>query len=367
MLIYWMFMGLQGLFAVIEQSVDRARHRLTASWILFALCLAMFIGLRWKTGGDWGNYWKNLEQFYWVGPVATTTQSKDLGFTALSMFASLFPQGMIVITLFSGLLMAYALVRFSLDQPRPWLCMTVAFPYLVVVCGMGYIRQGIAISFMLLGLLALRQGKVATYTALAIAGALFHATAVALLPLGAIVTRRNRLLTAAFGVAVTILAFRSLLATRTDVLMTVYVEAEADSAGALIRAAMNALPAAIFLLFRKRFEMEPHYKLTWVLLSTAALIQVPAAVLYSSSTVVDRLGLYLLPVQCFVWSRVPDALASNKQQRVMLGTAVVALYAAVFFVFINFGDHAASWIPYRFWLFEDGLCPECGNPKDTWE
>ena len=38
-------------------------------------------------------------------------------------------------------------MRFSLAQPRPWLCMTVAIPYLVVVCGMGYIRQGIAISF----------------------------------------------------------------------------------------------------------------------------------------------------------------------------------------------------------------------------
>lgn len=367
MLIYWIFLGAQSVFALAEQSVERARHRVSAPWLLFAACLAIFIGLRWKTGGDWGNYYSNLEQFYWVGPSATTPNSKDAGFTLLSMVAALFPVGIIVITLFSGVVMATALVRFSLDQPRPWLCMTVAFPYLVVVCGMGYIRQGIAISFLLMGLMALRRGRVTTYTAWAVVAALFHSTAVGMVPLGAIVARRHRLLTGALVIAATILAFRSLLADRTEILLNAYVEVEADSAGALIRACMNALPGAVFVLFRNRFNLEPNYKLAWVLLSCAAMCQVPAAVLYSSSTVVDRLGLYLLPVQCFVWSQVPDALATNKQQRVMLASAVVALYVAVFFVFINYGDHAGMWLPYRFFLFEDGLCLECGDPRDRWE
>lgn len=363
MLIYWIFFGAQGLFAMFEQSLDRARTRFNIAWLMFAGCLAVFIGLRWKTGGDWGNYYNNLEQFYWVGPAATTASGKDVGFTLLSMFAALFPTGIIVLTLFSGVLMAHALVRFSLDQPRPWLCMTVAFPYLVVVCGMGYVRQGIAISFLLLGLIALRKGQVLRYTMWAILGALFHSTAVALVPLAAIVTGRRNLFTGALVAAVSILAFSSLLEGRTDVLFTAYVEAQADSAGALVRALMSALPAAVFLLFRKNFKLEGPYQLAWVLLSAAAIAQVPAAMLYASSTVVDRLGLYLLPIQCFVWSRVPDALASNRQQRVMLGTAIVCLYAGIFFVFMNYGVHARLWLPYRFYPFEDGLCLECGDPN----
>ena len=364
MLIYWIFLGTQGLFAMLEQSVERARHRANAVWVVFATALALFIGLRWKTGGDWGNYYNNLQAFYWVGPAATTETSRDAGFTALSLFAALFPTGIIVITLFSGILMAYALVRFSLDQPRPWLCMTVAFPYLVVVCGMGYVRQGIAISFILLGLLALRRGRVLSYTGWAIMGALFHSTAVALVPLGAIASGRRKLFTGAVILALSILAFNALVGSRADTLFNVYVvDRQSDSAGALIRALMSAMPAAIFLLFRKRFELEGPFQFAWVLLSVAALIQVPAALFYSSTTVVDRLGLYLLPVQCFIWSRVPDALGSNKQQRVMLGTAIVCLYLAVFFVFMSFGVHARLWVPYRFFLFEDGLCLECGDPN----
>lgn len=362
MLIYWIFMGAQGLFAMMEQSLDRARHRVNAPWLVFAALLALFIGLRWKTGGDWGNYYSNLQAFYWVGPMATGQTGKDAGFTLLSIVAAMFPTGIIVITLFSGVLMAAALLRFSLDQPRPWLCMTVAFPYLVVVCGMGYIRQGIAISFLLLGLVALRQGKVINYTAWAVTAALFHSTAVAMVPLGAFVSRRQRLLAVAIAAAATVIAFRSLLADRTEILMSAYVEAEADSAGALIRAFMNALPGAVFLLFRRSFNLERSYKLAWTLLAAAAVMQVPAVIFYASSTVVDRLGLYLLPVQCFVWSQVPDALARNRQQRVALATAVVALYIAIFFVFINYGDHARYWLPYRFFLFEDGLCLECGDP-----
>ena len=364
MLIYWIFLGTQSMLAMLEQSTQHARRRFDAIWMVFGACLAMFIGLRWKTGGDWGNYYRNLDAFYWVGPTATVEPGADALFTLLQMFAALFPLGIIVVTLFSGILMTVALIRFSLDQPRPWLCMTVAFPYLVVVCGMGYIRQGIAISLLLLGLVALRKGKVITYTLWAVAAALFHSTAVALLPLGAIASGRRQLVSVTFMTALSVLAFGSLLRDRADSMFVSYVEAELSSSGALVRAFMNALPAAIFLLFRKNFHLTDSYRLAWTLLAVVAVLQVPATLLYASTTVVDRLGLYLLPIQCFVWSRVPDALASNKQQRVMLGTAIVCLYLAVFFTFIVFGDNAFAWKPYRFYLFEDGLCPECGGFND---
>jgi hypothetical protein len=97
-------------------------------------------------------------------------------------------------------------------------------------------------------------------------------------------------------------------------------------------------------------------------LSAAAILAVPAVLLYPSSTVVDRLGLYLLPVQCFVYARIPDALGKNPQQRLLFSLGILLLYITVFFTFMNYGDHAQSWKPYRFYLFEDGVCLECGGP-----
>lgn len=363
-LIYWVFLGFASLMALLEQGAERVNHRINFQWIVFTIALAFFVGGRWKTGGDWGNYYRNLEPFYWLTVDKAAGTTKDVGYTLLSIFASQFTTGIVVITMFSGIVMAVALMRFCLAQPRPWLCMAVAFPYLVVVCGMGYIRQGIAISFILMALLALRRESIGRYIAWVATGALFHATALAMIPLGALASRRNRLMVMAVVAAVTILAFRWLIADRADVLLTNYVEADASSSGALVRAFMGALPGAIFLIFRKQFGLEGSELLAWTALSAAAVATVPGVLFFPSSTVVDRLGLYLLPVQCFVFARIPDALGRSVQQRQLFAVGIILLYITVFFTFINYGDHARSWFPYRFYLFEDGICLECGEPGD---
>ncbi|WP_156840058.1 EpsG family protein [Novosphingobium aquimarinum] len=364
MLIYWLFLGFIALMALVEQGDREVSHRANFVWVVFAIALILFMGGRWRTGGDWGNYYLGLEPFYWLMVDDAAASSKDVGFTVLSIFASWFPTGIVVITMFTGIVLGIALTIFSLAQPRPWLCMMVAFPYFVVVCGMGYMRQGIAISFILMGLLALERERVGRYTAWVATGALFHATALVMIPLGAIVSRRNRLIVIAFVIVMTILAFRTLLASRADSLVNNYVEADAESAGALVRAMMSAVPGAIFLLFRRHFALARSPQLAWTALAIAAVAAVPAVEFFPSSTVIDRLGLYLLPLQFFVWSRVPDALATSVQQRQVFGLLIVLLYIVIFFTFVNYADHADAWFPYRFWLFEDGLCLECGSPRD---
>jgi hypothetical protein len=361
MLIYWIFLGFACFMALLEQGAQRVNHRINFVWGLYTFALAVFIGGRWKTGGDWGNYYINLQSFYWlqVGDAAAT--SKDIGYTFLSIFAAQFPTGIVIITMFTGIVMSIALLLFCLRQPRPWLCMSVAFPYLVVVCGMGYIRQGIAISFILIGLLALERERIGRYVAWVVVGSLFHATALAMIPLGAIASRKNRVFAIALVSVVFILGFNALIASRTDALVTNYVEVDAESSGALVRAFMGALPGAIFLIFRNQFALTGSSRLAWMALSAAAILAVPAVLLYPSSTVVDRLGLYLLPVQCFVYARLPDALGKNNQQRLLFAVGILLLYISAFFTFISYGDHAQSWVPYRFYLFEDGICLECGG------
>jgi hypothetical protein len=361
MLVYWLFLGFAAIMALFEQSAERANHRVNYVWVIYSLALAIFIGGRWKTGGDWGNYYNNLQEFYWLRLDAAAASSKDIGYTFLSIVASQFTTGIVVITMFTGIVMAYGLMIFCLKQPRPWLCMAVAFPYLVVVCGMGYIRQGIAISFILIGLVALERERVGRYVGWVTFGALFHATAFVLIPLGAIASRKNRLIIIAFVAMATVFAFRILIETRSAALVVNYVDADAESSGALVRAFMGALPASIFLIFRKQFGLSDVLLRAWMALSVAAILAVPAVLFYPSSTVIDRLGLYLLPLQCFLYSRVPDALAKNQQQRLLFTVGILLLYVTAFFTFMNFADHAAAWSPYRFYLFEDGLCLECGG------
>ena len=62
-----------------------------------------------------------------------------------------------------------------------------------------------------------------------------------------------------------------------------------------------------------------------------------------SSTAVDRLSLYLMPLQVAILSRVPFVITSR-----YLGAVLVALYCfAIQYVWLNFAVHAEYWLPYQ--------------------
>jgi hypothetical protein len=64
------------------------------------------------------------------------------------------------------------------------------------------------------------------------------------------------------------------------------------------------------------------------------------------STAVDRLALYLIPMQLFVLGNLPHALSRGGTNRLILN-AVIASSIAVQFVWLNYAQHAEAWIPYR--------------------
>ena len=79
-------------------------------------------------------------------------------------------------------------------------------------------------------------------------------------------------------------------------------------AGAGVRVAMNALPGLIFLLFHKRFVLTSEQRQLWTYMAWASIAFVGLLVVSPSSTAVDRVALYLIPLQLFVWSHFPDAV-----------------------------------------------------------
>jgi len=357
MLIYWLMFCIPALFALIEQNHEVGKNRLTFVWVVTTILIAVIIGFRWKTGGDWGNYYKDIDGMNWEA--WSLTMHRDIGYGQLAWLASHTGNGMLLIQLFSGVLMATALTRFSLAQPRPWLCLTVAVPYLIMVLGMGYMRQGIAVSFFLIGVLALREGRVVRYSLWSALGATFHSTGVILFPIGAIVSTRNRILTFFFGSIASVLVFVQLLEPKTEQFVGGYVTEQMDSQGALVRLVMTGLPAILFLIFRKNFRLGKVERNIWTIMSGAAVALLLAFFVSPSSTVVDRIGLYFIPVQCFVSARMPDAFGKSDQARRIIAVMIILLYAIAFFTWLYFSTHAYLWLPYRFWFFEDGLCTEC--------
>lgn len=357
MLVYWLMFIVPAIFALMERPSGRVDRRFAFAWVVVALALIVIIGFRWETGGDWGNYDREVQNI--LGNGEALTLLGDPAFRALEMIAAKSGHGMLVVTVFSGCVLSVALVIFCLNQPRPWLCLLVAVPYFVVVMGMGYIRQGIAVSLMMLALVALGRGSSFRAILLILIAGMFHSTALVLLPLAAVGGRVSLYTQIALVGGIVLAVILLITSERIGFLFNTYVDQEMSSAGALIRMCMTGVPAAIFLRWRGRFALAPDDETVWTLLSLAALGGCVLILAMPSSTAVDRMGLYLLPVQCFVCARLPDALGGNERTRRVLISAIILAYGLTFFVWLNYADNVAYWLPYRFFFFEDGLCLEC--------
>jgi hypothetical protein len=68
-------------------------------------------------------------------------------------------------------------------------------------------------------------------------------------------------------------------------------------------------------------------------------------------TAVDRLGLYLTPLQVAVFSRLPY-LARRHQPPAATARWILLGYGTALFVWLNYAVHARYWLPYRNMLFE---------------
>lgn len=314
------------------------------AWWVVGLLFTFMIGLRHEVGGDWFNYLRHFEYSASL-TFAGAAAMGDPGHYVLNRLVTGFGGDIYLVNLIYAVVLMCGTVVFCRRQPNPWLALLAAVPYMLIAVGMGYTRQATALGFALLGLVALGDGRIRSFVIWVAIGALFHKTAVLLLPIAALAASRNRLLTGALVLVATGLMYYLLLGDASDELWANYVEANMQSEGGAIRVAMNALPALLLILFRRRLVPDPHERKLWLWMAVFALACIP--LVQVSSTAVDRVALYLIPLQLYVFSRLPR-LAKTTKTRTPLVLGIVGYYAAVQYVWLNYAATADHWVPYQF-------------------
>jgi hypothetical protein len=349
MFVYWLMFLLPAFASFFK--VRSKRAAVLFGWAAAWLTLTLLIGFRYQVGGDWGAYLGHYEANYYMG-FWEAVQRYDPAHGAMNWLAYKMDWGVYGTNLAYGAIFSLGLIAFCRAQPRPLLALAVAVPYLVVVVGMGYSRQGVAIGLAFFALLALAERNTVKFVVFIAIAALFHKSAVVLIPIAALASTKNRLWTAAWVGATGVLFYFLYLQEAADSLVSGYIEAKYSSEGGAIRVAMNAVPALLFLLNRKRFRLDKAELALWTWISLIAVLFVPILILSPSSTAVDRVALYFIPLQMYVFSRLPDALWRGRHRLAVSG-GVVAYYGLVMFVWLNFGTHAKYWLPYKFYPLVD--------------
>lgn len=353
---YWLLLLGPVYWAITRQrsmqtSFRQCKKTLPSIWQVVFLFLTLMIGLRHEVGGDWFTYIAQIEDMQGT-LFSDALASKDPAYRVLAWSGVQFGAGVYLVNLVCAIFFSSGLIVFCRSQPHPWLALAVAVPYLVTVVAMGYTRQGVAIGIAMLGLVALSKGNTLRFILWICLAATFHNSAIILVPLSVLASTQRRVFTFLWVSLTGLVLFVLLLQESVDFLLAGYLEAAYHSSGAVIRIAMNALPAVFFLSFRKRFELGEQQRVFWTWMAWGALLFVVLLILSPSSTAVDRVALYWIPLQLFVGSRLPQAMGQREgTQRQWL--LVVLVYAfAVHFVWLFFADHRMGWLPYKFYPWE---------------
>jgi hypothetical protein len=325
------------------------RLRVDGVWILIIVTLTMVVGFRYEVGGDWGSYllyFSNAKDLNF-GSIAGNGVTGDPGFIAINLFSFHFNLGISGVNTISALIFSFGLVLFCRNLPRPWLALACAIPYLVIVVSMGYTRQSIALGLLMVGFVMLSRSRYKAFVVWVLVAALFHKSAVLMIPIAAFSISRNRLLGVLIVCIGTVLGVTVLLLENYASLVHFYNDKYFQSSGASIRLAMNAVPAVLFLLYRGKYRLGLSEKKLWTVISLISIGMFIGFFVSDLSTALDRVALYLIPLQLVSFAYLPDAIGRSGGLNQVIVAGILIYYAAVMFIWLNFATHSGYWLPYQ--------------------
>lgn len=345
MTVYWLMFTFPALAIFLPGRGSASLKKL--SWLLLGIFFTLIIGFRYQVGDDWLVYLNHYSRVY-DAPLRDVIYEKDIGYGLLNWISAIIGGEIFLVNLICAAFVVFGLIKFSLRQPLPWLSILVAVPYVLIVFSMGYTRQSAAFGLCLFGFVALIDGRLLKFVFFIFIATLFHKSAILLLPFAVLVGSKNRVWTLLW-VGISGLALAGVvLAEHYESLFEYYIVREKASVGGPVRVAMNALPAIIFLLFNKYLEPDPAKGRLWFWMSIFSLMCIP--MVGFASTAVDRIALYFIPIQLYVFSRL-HRLFNAPALRSLVVLGVVFGYGFVQWVWLNYAVNAISWIPYQFfWL-----------------
>jgi len=323
----------------------------TIVWSFTGILLTIFIGWRHHVGGDWNNYLRRFQQIADFSFSETIAKS-DPGYQFIVYVMNDWGFSIYAVNFLSAILFVTGLIAFLRKELNPWLGLTVAIPYLIIVVSMGYTRQGVAVGLVMWGLASLERKKFVKFLIFIALATSFHKSAVLMIAFGMFTQGKGKLFKVVAVVAAGVGIWLSFVEESSSALWKNYVEEEMKSQGALIRVVLNFIPALLLLAFRKKWKAYFNDYTLWVMVALASIVSVFAV--QFASTAVDRMALYFIPIQIVVYARLPF-LAKELLSPKVTTTLIVLFYGLILFVWLNYAANSHYWIPYHNMLFMDLL------------
>lgn len=347
MTLYWLLFFFFVVGSLYYRANEGRKPGLPVAYLFGGLLLIIMIGFRYRVGADWAAY----ERMQWMAASVSFSRALSLGdpsYQAISWVAGQADLDLWFTNVICAAIYVIGLLRFAAAQPKRWLALVVAIPYMTVVVAMGYTRQGAALGLVLGGLASFhRTGSIVRFAAYTAAAATFHSTAVVIFPLVALAVRRSSLTNALIASFIAFALFTQFLIPGLDEFVDRYIKTQYSSQGAAIRIAINDVGALVFFILGRHLNFSPQDHAIWRNFAWASAALTIALIMSPSSTAIDRLAIYIMPLQIAVFSRI----GYQRENSGFTSVIVIAYSALVLLVWLFFAQHSRYWLPYRSFLF----------------
>jgi hypothetical protein len=366
MLVYWLVFFALSYLSVSMSLVGFSSVRISSSafgitiWSITFFTLLFLLGFRHEVGGDWIQYLRMFETFQYQNEFDTTIIDRllgDPGYQILMHLSLKLETGIYGVNLLCALIFLSGLFFFASQLPKPMLAIAIAFPYLIVIVGMGYTRQSAAIGLVMSALVYFGRKDNLKFVILVLMAALFHKSAVIFSGLLFFAGEKFSFFRLLIALMFSLLMGVIFIAESLESMVKHYVLEQYNSDGAGIRLLMNALCSLVLLVRLDQFNFLDGAKTLISILAKGSIFMFLLLFFGIGEVVLDRLSLYLLPIQLIFFAGLSKSLNLHSKQELIVDCLILLLYAIIFYVWLNFATHAPSWLPYNNIISEPVITP----------
>jgi hypothetical protein len=319
------------------------RQPTALAWLSIGFFYSIIIGWRDRVGGDWYNYLRRFEEMQFESFESIIT-GEDPGYYIINYLTYQLGFEIYTVNFICAIIFMLGLIKLAKREYNPWMVLAVAVPYTILIVAMGYTRQGVALGFVMWALVHLRDNNMIRFFLLVILAATFHKSAVVIIGFGIFAGGGGKFLKFIAVLIIGIGVWSAFLAEHQDRLIANYVDAQMQSQGAFIRTFMNLIPAILFILYRKKWKEYFDDYAFWMIMALTSIFSF--LIVGFASTAVDRMALYLLPIQMIVYSRLAILMQDTISPQVV-NISILFFYLIVLTVWLQFAVNAFAWIPYN--------------------
>ena len=315
--------------------------------------LILFIGFRHKVGGDWGTYQGLLfeNKYLTLSEFFSTVTLNSFGYKLFIWIFSSFDLGVFFLNLLSASVFMIGVRILVYNFNYRYLALILAFPTLIVIVGMGFTKQSVAIGFFLIAFDSLLKQQNKKYVFYVVIASLFHLSALVFLIL--IFSRKKYFLIILFifmTLIYVLYSYSKFIYILNSINFYSYIKnyvlyEVVTSNGANLRIILNIIPTFLLLIFYNHFDMKDKNKLIFINLSIVQFLILFISFILPNATGIDRISFYLIILQIFIYCEFSNLFKKQFLKNIYI--FLIQLYSIILlYIWVNFSLHSIYWIPY---------------------